>query len=153
MSPARKFTTMQQTNLRLAKRPAKRPAKQQHQSRRHRMALTLSALAFLCSGLAIGRFAPPPARTVLIDRSYCPSGQWQTVADSYAQIYRQHQRKQLRISSVIFFSSLGQTPADSIPTPSTIAQLKTYGQPATQSQKFLIQQHSNAQLLSCRLES
>ncbi|MBE9138344.1 hypothetical protein IQ254_14300 [Nodosilinea sp. LEGE 07088] len=69
--------------------------------------LGVSWLAFMGAGLLMSRVLPIPELTLLIDHSYCPDAQWQPVAHAYGQIYRQHQRRQIRIKQVILFNPLG----------------------------------------------
>lgn len=122
----------------------------QHTPKQLLTTLAFSGLAFLLTGLTIQRFAASPAMTVLIDRSYCPATQWQTLTDKYARLYWQHQRKQVRIERVIFFSDLSQSEAEAIPTPATVQTLKVYGQHDSKKQSALEQNYPNTRILSCR---
>ncbi|MEO1402912.1 MAG: hypothetical protein AAFV72_16915 [Cyanobacteria bacterium J06635_1] len=119
-------------------------------TRRLLKTLGFSWLAFLITGLLIrGLWAAPPL-TVLIDRSYCPTHQWQQVSQTYANLYRQHQRQQVRLQAVIVFSHLGQEKIDPPPTPTTVQTLTTYGQFDKQRQTVLQKSYPNAKLLGCR---
>ena len=112
--------------------------------------LAFSGLAFLLTGFTIQRFAAPPAVTILIDRSYCPATRWQKLTDSYVQLHQQHRRKQIRIESVIAFSDLNQVKLETVPNPSAIQTLKTYGQSNAKTQAALLQAYPNSNLLSCQ---
>jgi len=112
--------------------------------------LAFSGAAFLLSGFAIQRFAAPPTLTVLIDRSYCPATQWKTLSDNYAQLYHRHQQKKVSIESVVLVSDLSQTVLETLPTPSDVALLKTYGKPNPQAMSDLSAGGHDVQLLSCR---
>ncbi|MEO0378422.1 MAG: hypothetical protein AAF329_28275, partial [Cyanobacteria bacterium P01_A01_bin.17] len=79
-----------------------------------------------------------------------PATKWQQVTDDYAQIYRQHQLKQLKIEQVIFLSDLSESKAEGVPGVNAIATLKTYGQPNAQGLKSFAQRYSNSRLLSCQ---
>ena len=125
---------------------------QTDKSTRKRLLKTMafSSLAFLTTGFAIQRYAAPPALTVVIDRSYCPSTQWQTLSDSYTQLYQRHQRKQVTITSVTLVSDLSQTTLKSPPTPSEIRVLKTYGKPSAQTASTGPPSNAAARFLSCQ---
>ncbi len=111
----------------------------------------LSWLAFLITGLLIRWAFPPPAVSVLIDRSYCPPAQWQPVAQQYASIYQQHQHQQLRIQQVLLFSDLAED-VRSIPLkPEEVQQLKTYGRSNLQRQEDLQQKYDRTILLTCSM--
>lgn len=127
----------------------KQHTKKQHMSKQLLSMLALSGLAFLLTGFTIQRFAAPPSMTLLIDRSYCPATQWQTLTDKYTQLYQRHQRQQIEIESVVLFSDLSQTTLDTIPTPRDLKILKTYGHANPQAQQSLLESYRNAQLLNC----
>ncbi|NJO39199.1 MAG: hypothetical protein HC769_12695 [Cyanobacteria bacterium CRU_2_1] len=112
--------------------------------------LGFSWLAFLITGLLISWFFAIPTITVLIDRSYCPPDQWQQVSQTYTNLYRQHQRRQLRLQTVILFSNLGQDVFVSPPMPAVIQTLSTYGHSDKQRQTELQKAYSKTQLLDCR---
>lgn len=109
----------------------------------------LSWLAFLMAGLLIRWAFPPPALSVLIDRSYCPSPQWQPVAQQYASLYQQHQHKQLRIQQVVLFSDLAEDVRSAPLQPEEVQQLKTYGRSNLQRQEALKQKYDRHVLLTC----
>ena len=109
----------------------------------------LSWLAFLVVGGAIALFFPIPQLTVVIDRSYCPAPQWQQVAQGYAHLYDQHQRRQLLLEQVVTVSDLGQKVFDMPPHPDEIRQLSTYGQRDGDRLAVLQQKYANARLISC----
>ncbi|MEA5516713.1 hypothetical protein [Nodularia sp. UHCC 0506] len=111
--------------------------------------LGLSWLAFLITGMLISRFAGMPAITVLIDRSYCPTTEWQQVVQTYSQLYQQHQQRRLQLQSVILFSSLGEEHLSIPPEPQTLAQLSTYGRSSPQRQLELRASYPQSQLLEC----
>lgn len=108
-----------------------------------------SWLAFLITGLLISWFFAIPTITVLIDRSYCPPNQWQQVSQTYTDLYRQHQRRQLYLH-VILFSHLGQETFASPPMPAVIQTLSTYGHSDRQRQAELQKAYPKTQLLDCR---
>ncbi|MEM9165257.1 MAG: hypothetical protein AAGC54_19615 [Cyanobacteria bacterium P01_F01_bin.4] len=118
-------------------------------TRRLLKTLGFSWLAFLLTGLLIRGLWATPKMTVLIDRSYCPAHQWQLVSQTYAELYRQHQRQQLRLQAVILFSHLGQEDFSSPPPPEMIQNLTTYGQFDEQRRATLQKTYPNAKLLSC----
>lgn len=109
----------------------------------------LSWLAFLVAGLLIHWAFPPPAVSVLIDRSYCPAPQWQPVAAQYDSIYQQHQHKQLRIQQIILFSDLAEDVRSAPLQPEEVQQLKTYGRSNLQRQEDLKQKYDRHILLTC----
>ncbi|MBW4661697.1 MAG: hypothetical protein KME15_23755 [Drouetiella hepatica Uher 2000/2452] len=111
--------------------------------------LGLSWLMFLITGLLISWLFAIPTLTVLIDRSYCPSNQWQQVSQTYTDLYHQHQRRQLQLRSVILFSNLGQEVFASPPLPEAIQALSTYGYSDLYRQAELQKTYSKTQLLGC----
>lgn len=112
--------------------------------------LCLSSLAFWMTGLLISWLFAVPSMTLLIDRGYCPPNQWQQVSRSYAQLYRQHQWRQISLQKVILFSSLSQEVLASPPLPATLATLPTYGRSDLQRQTQLQTAYPQAKLLNCR---
>jgi hypothetical protein len=112
-------------------------------------ALGLSWLTFLITGLLISWLFAIPTLTVLIDRSYCPSNQWQQVSQTYTDLYYQHQRHQLRLQAVVLFSNLGQEVFSSPPQPETIQAISTYGHPDLHRQAELQKTYPKTQLLGC----
>lgn len=111
--------------------------------------LGFSWLAFLITGLLISWFFAIPTITVLIDRSYCPSDQWQQVSQTYTDLYRQHQLRQLHVQTVILFSNLGQEAFTSPPVPVMIQTLSTYGHSDRKRQAELQKAYAKTQLLNC----
>ena len=105
--------------------------------------LGLSWLAFLVTGILLSRFVGMPAITVLIDRSYCPTTEWQQVVQTYSQLYQQHQQRRLQLESVILFSSLGEEHLLIPPEPQILAQS------SPQRQLELRASYPQAQLLEC----
>ncbi|MEL6554396.1 MAG: hypothetical protein AAFQ63_13150 [Cyanobacteria bacterium J06621_11] len=123
---------------------------QNHTTKRLLLTLILSSLAFLISGTIIQQFTGQTL-TLLIDRSYCPAAQWQHLSQEYAQLYQQHQRKQITLQTVVLFSDLSQTVHHQPPTPAAIQALKTYGQSSQTAQTALQQDYPTAKLLNCQL--
>ncbi|MBW4555331.1 MAG: hypothetical protein KME59_05220 [Trichormus sp. ATA11-4-KO1] len=109
----------------------------------------LSWLAFLLTGLLISWLLAIPAITVLIDRSYCPTAEWQQVVQTYTQLYQQHQQRRLQLQSVILFSSLGEENLSIPPEPQTLLQSSTYGRSSPERQSQLKKVYPQAQLLQC----
>jgi hypothetical protein len=107
-------------------------------------------LAFLIAGLLINLFFAIPTITVLIDRSYCSPSQWQQISRTYAELYQQHQNRQLRLQTVVLFSDLDQEVLSSPPLPETIQALSIYGHSGTNRQAELQKAYPKTQLLSCR---
>jgi hypothetical protein len=105
--------------------------------------LGLGWLCFLLAGLAINQVYT--GQIILIDRSYCPSSQWQVVVQSYQQIYQQPGH----IQTVILFNDLGEETLTSAPTPETIQKLSTYGRSSKVRQAKLEKHYPTAKLLSC----
>lgn len=116
---------------------------------RLRYTLVASGLAFLLAGSIIQTLWSPPRFTLLIERSYCPPREWQTLATAYDQLYKQHQRKQIQLERVILFSSLGEEILPAIPSVQTIQALTTYGVTDHPRQATLQQTYPSSQLLSC----
>lgn len=105
---------------------------------------------FLISGLVLTYVLATPSITVIIDRSYCPSDQWQTqVVIPYRDLYQKYENKQLKIESVTLFSDLGQESSKKIPTPEEIALLNTYGQLSGDRQKSLEKLSQTGKVLWC----
>ncbi|EFA69005.1 hypothetical protein CEP10_02470 [Cylindrospermopsis raciborskii S07] len=105
-------------------------------------------ISLLVSGLVL--VLATPSITVIIDRSYCPSDQWQTqVVIPYRDLYQKHQDKQLKIESITLLSDLGQESSKKIPTPEEIAILNTYGKLSSDRQKSLEKLSQKAKLLRC----
>lgn len=111
--------------------------------------LGLGWIGFLGIGFGVRTFATPSV-VVLIDRSYCPPDRWQSVANTYQDLYQQDQQKQIQIQQVILFSSLGQESITPIPTPADLRDQQTYGRPASERETELKSQYPNAQILNCR---
>ncbi|WP_427158881.1 hypothetical protein ACQFX9_23405 [Aliinostoc sp. HNIBRCY26] len=111
--------------------------------------LGISWLAFLITGLLISWLFAIPSVTLLIDRSYCPTAEWQQVAQSYTEIYQQYQQRRLQVKSVILFSSLGEDKLSIPPKPEAIKQLQTYGQSQLQKQLQLQKIYPQARVLQC----
>lgn len=112
--------------------------------------LGLSWLGFLIVGLVISWAFAVPKVVVLIDRSYCPPAQWQQVKQSYEQLYRQHQKQELRIQQVILFSDLGRDAFSPPPAPEVIRDVATYGRSDPARAQEMRSAYPNAQLLACR---
>lgn len=110
--------------------------------------LGISWLGFLIVGLLLIQFATP-SLVLLIDRSYCSPADWQRVTQIYEQLYRQSQQQQLRLLTVVLFSSLGQEVLADPPTPEAISSLTTYGRPDPQRLAQLKASYPQAQLLAC----
>ncbi|MGJ0605587.1 MULTISPECIES: hypothetical protein [Cylindrospermopsis] len=104
----------------------------------------------LISGLVLTYVLATPSITVIIDRSYCPSDQWQTqVVIPYRDLYQKYENKQLKIESVTLFSDLGQESSKTIPTPEEIALLNTYGKLSGDRQKSLEKLSQTGEILRC----
>jgi hypothetical protein len=118
-------------------------------NRRLLRTLGLAWLGFLVVGLAINLVFAVPSVVVLIDRSYCPQAQWQQVAQSYEQVYRQHQQRQLQIQQVILFSDLGKDVFSPPPAPEVIRDVATYGRSDPERSQDMRSAYPKAQLLAC----
>ncbi len=105
--------------------------------------------AFAIAAVAIRTVFAAPDVTLLVDRSYCEPAQWQTVAAQYADLYQQHQRGSISITTTIFFSDLGEETANQVLTPDAFQDLTTYGRPSPDRQAALTTAHPQARLLSC----
>jgi hypothetical protein len=110
--------------------------------------LGITWLAFLISGLVISVVFTAPQITLLIDRSYCPPNQWQSVAAQYEQIYQQHD--EIRLKAVVLFSDLGEEVRSRPPTPSEIAALSTYGRVNPARRQDLQRDYANSKVLGCQ---
>jgi hypothetical protein len=111
--------------------------------------LSIVWLTFLIAGLLLDLGFAAPQTTLLIDRSYCPSHQWQSVAAHYEQLYQQHQQHDIQINSVVLFSDLDQEERSHPPNPSEISTLSTYGRKNLTRRQELQQSYSNARILGC----
>jgi hypothetical protein len=111
--------------------------------------LGLSWSNFLIVGLLISWFFPIPQIDLLIDRSYCPSPQWEQLVRHYEELYQQHQSKALRIESVILVNDLGAEKRSPAPKPDELRQISTYGRLNPQKLLQVRQNYSQAQILSC----
>ncbi|MCF4970584.1 hypothetical protein [Nostoc sp. CMAA1605] len=111
--------------------------------------LGISWLAFFITGLLISWLFAIPSVTLLINRSYCPTVEWQKVVQDYTEIYQQYQQRRLQVKSVILFSSLGEDKLSTPPTPEAIKQLQTYGQSQLQKQLQLQKMYPQARVLQC----
>lgn len=105
---------------------------------------------FVMTGLFIQLFFAVPTLTILIDRSYCPASQWQQLVTNYTDLYQQHQRQQLKITTVILFSDLDQKFLAVPPAPKTISNLQTYGSATSNYQAKLQKNYPKGQLLTCQ---
>jgi hypothetical protein len=108
-------------------------------------------LSFLIVGLAIYGLSVSPTTVVLIDRSYCPTPDWQQVVQQYKNLYQQHYRHQIHIKTVVLFSDLGEELFVSPPTPEIIQVLNTYGLTSSQRRQQLQATYSTTRLLGCHL--
>lgn len=106
-------------------------------------------LSFGALGLGLELTLAPPAKTVLIDRSYCSPTQWQKVADQYTHLYRRYRQKALSLDRVVTFSILGQTTLPTPPPPETVSGFDTYGQPDMQQRQALLATYPDSLLLTC----
>lgn len=111
--------------------------------------LGLSWLVFLITGVIISWLFTIPSITVLINRSYCPSIEWQQVVQAYTKLYQQHQQHQLQLKSVILFSSLGDEKLSTPPEPQVLQNLPTYGLQQPQRHLQLRKDYPQAHLLQC----
>lgn len=118
----------------------------------NRSLITIVAVGWLCFLIAGGVIASvfaPPRFTLLVARSYCPPQQWQQVTQNYANLYRQHQQKQIEIERVILFSDLSEETLDQLPTPEAFAQLRTYGRFNQERQNTLMKSYGKTKVLKC----
>lgn len=115
--------------------------------------LGMSWLGFAIAGIFISWISPIPSLTILIDRSYCPQNQWSQVAQNYTDLYRQHQRRQVSIQTVVLFSSLGEEILLTPPSPTTVLALSTYGQVDSQRQADLQEKYPTTRILGCHSKS
>ncbi len=123
-----------------------------HSSRLNRRLITILGigwLGFAIATLSIRIVWAAPDVTLLIDRSYCEPAQWGQLADDYAALYQQHQRGQITLKQIVFYSDLGEDVTTTPPPPSEFADLKTYGKPNRDRQANLMAQYPNARLLQC----
>ncbi|MEO0867034.1 MAG: hypothetical protein AAFY17_01055 [Cyanobacteria bacterium J06642_11] len=90
-----------------------------------------------------------PNVTVLIDRSYCPAGEWNQLVDTYRILYRQHQRRQIQIKTTVLFNTFTQEALTTPLLPDALHRLKPYGQSDARHLTDVQKAYSNGQLLSC----
>lgn len=114
--------------------------------------LGLGWVAFLGLGLGLRQALSGTAVTVVIDRSFCSAAQWQSVAETYADLYEQQQQRQLVIDQVIYVSDLGQEVAATIPSPGEVSALSTYGRFNAAQMEQVTAAHPGATVLSCAAE-
>ncbi|MEO1403641.1 MAG: hypothetical protein AAFV72_20685 [Cyanobacteria bacterium J06635_1] len=112
--------------------------------------LGLGWLAYLLVGFALSQTGGGNKIQVVIDRSYCAPTSWQQVADEYAQLYRQHQQKQLTIESVTLVNDLGEEILRVPPSAEEIAGLNTFGLPGRDRIDAIVQASPDAKVLSCQ---
>jgi hypothetical protein len=110
--------------------------------------LIMGWICFALAGFGLATFATPNL-VVLLDRSYCPPDQWQQVIQKYDQIYQQNRGKQVRLKTVVLFSSLGEDVRTTPPTPTELQNLQPFGRPDPQKQSQLKTQYPDAILLLC----
>ena len=110
--------------------------------------IAASCTAFLLIWLLFNWLIIPHV-TVIIDRSYCQSQQWQErVVKNYTQLYEQHP-KRLKITQVVMFSDLGVEEFEKIPQPVQIKTLATFGQHNRKLRQQLETNNSSVRVLSC----
>ncbi len=105
--------------------------------------------AFAIAAVTIRLVLAAPEVTLLVDRSYCPPGDWQAVAQEYETLYQQDRQGQITIQAVILFSDLGEDLLETPPSPDTFQTLTTYGRPSADRQAALEAAHPNSRLLTC----
>lgn len=115
--------------------------------------LALGWLGFAIATVTITQVFAVPDTVVLIDRSYCDVADWSTVATQYEQIYKQHQRQQIHLTTVVVVSDLGEESHEEPLTPEAVKTLRTYGRPNTQRLAALQTTYPKAMVLSCPTHS
>ncbi|MEM9162662.1 MAG: hypothetical protein AAGC54_06280 [Cyanobacteria bacterium P01_F01_bin.4] len=112
--------------------------------------LGLGWLAYLLVGFTLSQTGGGNKIQVVIDRSYCAPSNWQQVAAEYAQLYKQHQQKQLTIESVTLVNDLGEEILNVPPSAEEIAGLNTFGLPGRDRINAIVQASPEAKVLSCQ---
>lgn len=113
------------------------------------LTLTGSWLTFGLAAAAVSILLPIPTTSILLDLSYCPPDQWEAVVEEYTHLYSQHQQQRLAIDSVVTFSNLGTQALSDLPSPTDVAQLRTFGRSANDERDRLMQDDPTANLLTC----
>ncbi|MEO0458671.1 MAG: hypothetical protein AAF152_19120 [Cyanobacteria bacterium P01_A01_bin.114] len=112
--------------------------------------LGLGWLAYLLVGFGLSQASGGAKIQIVIDRSYCAPNDWQQVANEYAQLYQQHQQKQITLESVTLVNDLGEEVRDTPPSAEEIAGLNTFGLPGRDRINAIVQASPDAQVLSCQ---
>jgi hypothetical protein len=111
----------------------------------------------MIAGWLISQYTTAPTIAVLIDRSYCPTVQWQHLIHRYRDLYQQHQHKSLEIKTVILFSDLTEEvrfnsqsrQSQSLPHPEELQTLQTYGSFSPNRRMQLQKMYPHSRLLRC----
>jgi hypothetical protein len=111
--------------------------------------LLLGSLGYLGVAVLITVFFPRPSLTLLIDRGYCPSQQWQALGDRYDELYRQQRWGQIRLQQIVLFSSLGEEVQNQALSPQQFRDLRTYGRSAGDRARDLQRRYPQSVLLRC----
>ncbi|MBE9042353.1 hypothetical protein IQ235_16390 [Oscillatoriales cyanobacterium LEGE 11467] len=112
--------------------------------------LGIGLLSFLVAGVVLGFGFATPTKTILVDRSYCPEYRWESVVETYTQLYRQYQYKRLQLDRVILLNDWGEEIFKNPPTPKELQNLRTYGRSNLPRQMQLQQADPNLQVLNCQ---
>ncbi|GBF81719.1 hypothetical protein [Aphanothece sacrum] len=119
----------------------------------NRKLLTIIASGWLCfiiTAILISQVFASPNYVLLIDRSYCPPQQWQTLLQTYTDLYEKHQQKQVTIEKVILFSDLGEETLQTLPTPKEFNTISTYGRFNPTRKTELTKAYRNGKILTCQ---
>jgi hypothetical protein len=111
--------------------------------------LGLGWLSFLLAGIVIARFFSLTQLTVLVDRSKCDRQGWREVSDRYADLYKAHERKRIKLSQVVIVSELGEEIRKPAPTPQEFQAIETIGAPDTERFSRIRAGFAEVEVLAC----
>lgn len=110
--------------------------------------LALGWTGFLAAGLGLRQLSGP-AVVIIIDHSFCPENQRQSVVETYRDLYQQHQQRQIQIEQVLFLSDLGEDVLEQPPPPAEVAELGFFGDEIDSKLEQARQQYPEARVLGC----
>ncbi|NEP41933.1 MAG: hypothetical protein F6K25_30235 [Okeania sp. SIO2G4] len=111
--------------------------------------LGLGWLSFMITGIVLNQVFAVPNFVLLIERSYCPSQQWQQVVEEYIDLYRQNQQHLVKIESVVLFNDLGEEVLTTVPTPEELRGQSTYGRSSPQREAELRKAYGQVKVIRC----
>ncbi len=111
--------------------------------------LGLGWLGFLLAAVVIARFFSLPQLTVLIERSKCDRQGWRELSDRYADLYKAHERRRIRLSQVVIVSELGEEIRTTIPTPREFQSIETVGAPDKERLSRITAGFTEVEVLAC----